>query len=57
MGSSGSPLTDVESVMRAVLAHAGGDALDDDTTIASVQWGARPDEGERRIDPDGPTVN
>ncbi len=57
LGSSGSPLTDVESVMRAVLAHAGGDALDDDTTIASVQWGARPDEGERRIDPDGPTVN
>jgi len=35
---SGSPEQDVESVMAEVLAHAGGDALDDDTTIASVQW-------------------
>lgn len=40
LAESSSPGGDVERVMRAVLAHAGGDALDDDTTIASVQWAA-----------------
>jgi sigma-B regulation protein RsbU (phosphoserine phosphatase) len=42
LGASASPAADVEGVMRAVLAHAGGDALDDDTTIASVQWTGMP---------------
>jgi sigma-B regulation protein RsbU (phosphoserine phosphatase) len=70
LSESASPVSDVESVMRAVLAHAGGDALDDDTTIASVQWSPDPapdetaepttepttDPGDRMIDPDGPTV-
>lgn len=38
LSASGSVEADVETVMRAVLAHAGTDALDDDTTIASVAW-------------------
>jgi sigma-B regulation protein RsbU (phosphoserine phosphatase) len=38
LGASGSVEEDVESVMRAVLEHAGTEALDDDTTIASVAW-------------------
>ncbi|MBZ0172130.1 MAG: serine/threonine-protein phosphatase, partial [Phycisphaerales bacterium] len=53
LGESESSHTDAELVMRAVTEHAGGDALDDDTTVASVQW------GEPRgawVDPDGPTV-
>lgn len=59
---SSSPSGDVERVMRAVVAHAGGDALDDDTTIASVQWGARPSKegdgsGGRMISPESPTAN
>lgn len=61
LSESSSPVRDVESVMRAVLAHAGGDALDDDTTIASVQWSAdaRASEGADGaiISPDSPTVN
>ncbi len=51
---STSPDADAEGVMRAVIAHAGGDALDDDTTVASVQWVS--DGGTAMIDPEGPTV-
>jgi sigma-B regulation protein RsbU (phosphoserine phosphatase) len=50
---SASPAGDVERVMRAVLAHAGGEALDDDTTIASVQWSG--DGG--MVSPESPTAN
>lgn len=53
LGASESSESDAESVMRAVVAHAGGDALDDDTTVASVQWGGPLDV---RVDPEGPTV-
>ena len=49
---SASPAGDVERVMRAVLAHAGGEALDDDTTIASVQWSG--DGGF--VSPESPTA-
>ncbi|MCA9299396.1 MAG: SpoIIE family protein phosphatase, partial [Phycisphaerales bacterium] len=53
LAASQSPEADTESVMRAVIDHAGGDALDDDTTIASVQWG---NSGGEWIDPEKPTV-
>ncbi len=52
LAGSDSPDNDVEDVMRAVVSHAGGENLDDDTTIASVQWG---DAGDRTVTPEGPT--
>lgn len=52
LSESDSSSRDVESVMRAVLEHAGGVNLDDDTTIASVQWG---DPGDRPVTPESPT--
>ena len=52
LAGSDTPEGDVEGVMRAVVSHAGGENLDDDTTIASVQWG---DPGGRLVSPDSPT--
>ena len=57
LAQSSSPAGDVERVMRAVLAHAGGDALDDDTTIASVQWSARSAKDGGTVSPESPTAN
>lgn len=54
---SSSPSGDVERVMRAVMAHAGGDALDDDTTIASVQWSGRSAKDGGMVSPETPTAN
>jgi serine phosphatase RsbU (regulator of sigma subunit)/pSer/pThr/pTyr-binding forkhead associated (FHA) protein len=51
LSRSGSPEGDAEGLMRAVMAHAGRDALDDDTTVASVQWVV--EGGTTRLEPGG----
>lgn len=57
LAGSDSPRADADGLMNAVKRHAGGEALDDDTTVASVQWAMHEQrETEAWVDPEGPTA-